>query len=237
VDPLDVVFRHLDQWRHLPNYQLERRADIFFSVYLKAVVEEFTDVALADEILPELPLKRDLIWPELPTNKSVKVDYALFAKDRSRVFFVELKTDGASRRNAQDDYLEVARRLGFRRIVEGVRAIILSTTAHQKYHHLATSLARLGYLDLPPDLASHLYPSPKSGALAQLERITVAPHDPAIEVIYVQPEDTDGDRCIDFARFAEHVRRRGDPFSIRFAAHLLAWRALAGAREPGPPLG
>jgi hypothetical protein len=100
VDPLDVVFRHLDHWRHLPAYQLERRADIFFSVYLKSVIEEVAEVALEDEIIPELPLKGDLIWPELPTNKSVKVDYALFAKDRSRVFFVELKTDSASRRDA-----------------------------------------------------------------------------------------------------------------------------------------
>jgi hypothetical protein len=236
LDPLEVVFRHLDQWRHLPNYQLERRADIFFSVYMKAVVQEFAGVELEDEILPELPLKRDLIWPELPTSKSVKVDYALFAKDRSCVFFVELKTDGASRRDAQDNYLEIARRLGFRRIVEGVRAILLSTTAHQKYHHLATSLARLGYLEIPADLASYIYPSPKPGVLAQVERITVAQHNPPIEVIYVQPKATDADRCIDFTRFAEQVRRHGDPFSIRFADHLLAWRALAGAREPAPPL-
>lgn len=232
VDPLDTVFRHLDQWRHLPNYQLERRADIFFSVYLKAVVEEFTCVALEDELLPELPLKRDLIWPDLPTNKSVKVDYALFAKDRRRVFFIELKTDGASRRNVQDDYLEVARGLGFRRVVEGVRAILLSTTAHQKYHHLAASLARLGYLELPPDLHSYIYPVPKPGLLPQLERIKVTEHDPVVEVIYLQPEATDGDRCIDFTRFAEHVRRRGDSFSVRFADHLLAWKVPAGAREP-----
>jgi hypothetical protein len=55
VDPLDVVFDHLDRWRHFPNYQLERRADVFFSVYVKGVVEEFTGVALEGEIIPELP--------------------------------------------------------------------------------------------------------------------------------------------------------------------------------------
>jgi len=32
--PLQTIFRHLDCWRHLPAYQLERRADIFFSAYL-----------------------------------------------------------------------------------------------------------------------------------------------------------------------------------------------------------
>lgn len=33
------------------------------------------------------------------------MDYALFAKDRSRVYFIELKTHGGSRRDAQDHYL------------------------------------------------------------------------------------------------------------------------------------
>jgi len=44
--------------------------------------------------------------------------YALFAKDRSKVYFVELKTN-----------------------------------AHQTYHHLASALARLGYLTTPEDLS------------------------------------------------------------------------------------
>jgi hypothetical protein len=158
VEPLDVLFQHLDQWRHLPSYQLERRADVFFSVYLKGVVQEFTGLDLEDDIIPEMPIKRDLIWPEQPTNQSVKVDYALFARDRRRVIFVELKTDGASRREGQDTYLETARHIGFRRIVEGVRAILLSTTAHQKYHHLAVILARLGDMKLPPGLRNHIYP-------------------------------------------------------------------------------
>jgi hypothetical protein len=232
MDPLDVVFRHLDRWRHLPNYQLERRADVFFSAYLKGVVEEFTETALEEEIIPEFPIKRDLIWPDLPTSKSVKVDYVLFAKDRSRVFFAELKTDGASRREAQDTYLETAKRLGFRRIVEGLRSIILATTAHQKYHHLAVALARLGHLNLPPDLWNHLYPVPGPRVLAHLDKIEVAPADPPIEVIYIQPEGTDGDRCIDFARFSEYVGRHSDPFSQRFAEHLLRWRAAAGSSEP-----
>jgi hypothetical protein len=39
LGPLDSVFAHLDRWRHLPNYQLERRADIFFSVYSWSVVD------------------------------------------------------------------------------------------------------------------------------------------------------------------------------------------------------
>jgi len=31
---IDKLFNQLDDWRHLPAYQLERRADIFFAIYL-----------------------------------------------------------------------------------------------------------------------------------------------------------------------------------------------------------
>ena len=232
MDPLDTVFRNLDRWRHLPSYQLERRADIFFSVYLRDVVEEFTGVALTDEILPELPLKRDLIWPELPTNNSVKVDYALFAKDGSRVFFVELKTDAESLNDKQDEYLEAAQGLGFKKIVECIRAILLTTNAHQKYHHLAVVLERLGYLTLPPDLASYIYPTPRAGLSSRLERITVAATESPVEVLYLMPQAEPGRRCIDFSRFAEHVDRFSDPLSRMFSQHLRAWIEEAGARAP-----
>ena len=238
LNPLETVFRHLDTWRHLPAYQLERRADVFFSVYLKDVVEKFTGVALHDEIIPELPIKRDLIWPELRTDKSVKVDYALFAKDRSRVFFVELKTDDSSRRIAQDFYLQRAKALRFRRIAEGIRSILLKTTAHQKYNHLATSLARLGYFELPGDLASYVYPSVRAGLLEKLAEITVSAADVPIEVIYVQPRKPSElpaeaeNRCIDFEDFATHLAKHDDPFSKMFAEHLRRWTQVAGARAP-----
>jgi hypothetical protein len=232
MDPLDSLFRNLDTWRHLPNYQLERRADIFFSIYLKGIVEEVTGVALEDDIIPELPLKRDLIWPELLTNKSVKVDYALFAKDRSRVFFVELKTDSGSRRDAQDTYLKTAKRLGFKKIVEGIRSILLSTSAHQKYHHLARVLARLGYLTLPDDLATFIYPKLRDGLRTRLEAVVVSAENPSIEVIYIQPTATLGDLCIDFELFAKHVDAFSDPLSRKFAEHLRLWKAAAGFSAP-----
>ncbi len=36
---IDTLFNRMDAWRHLPNYQLERRADLFFSLYLPEVLE------------------------------------------------------------------------------------------------------------------------------------------------------------------------------------------------------
>lgn len=232
MNPLDTVFANLDRWRNFPGYQLERRTDIFFSVYLKGLLEEVTGTPLEEEMIPELPVKLNLVWAERLGNKSVKVDYALFAKDRSRVYFIELKTHGGSRRDAQDHYLATSERLGFRAIVGGFCSILLETKAHQKYHHLTAALARLGYLTLPADLAAHIYPQPKRGLTERLRAIQVSALESSVEVLYVQPNPTEGVRSIDFAQFAEFVGRHDDPLSKVFATHLLSWLALAGSREP-----
>lgn len=229
-----TVFQSLDRWRHYPSYQLERRADIFFSLYLRGAVEELLGVELEEEMIPELPVKRDLIWPERPTHESVKVDYALFARDRSRVVFVELKTDAGSRREAQDHYLERLRVVGLTGVLEGLCAIARHTTAHQKYHHLFAALARLGLVSVPTDLEDYLYPAPRPGLSRRLSEIApraLSP-EPAVEIVYVQPEKTEGDRCIDFATFAAFVERSADPLSAAFAAALRRWTAPAGAAPP-----
>ena len=228
MNQIEAVFANLDRWRHLPNYQLERRADIFFSVYLKGLMEEVTGVALDDVIIPELPLKRDA------TDQSVKVDYALFAKDRSKVFFVELKTDGGSRRDQQDRYLLEASQDGFRKVIDGLCSIIRKTNAHQKYHHLMTALAGLGYVTMPGDIREYLYP-PRPGLSERLRRVEAAGSKSSIEVWFLQPEKLPDDKfpnCIDFGRFAEFVDRHDDPLSKVFAAHLRKWKDAAGACVP-----
>lgn len=230
--PLHRMFDALDRWRHLPAYQLERRADVFFGIYLHGLLEEHTGVPLERELIPELPLKLDVLFPDGKGNQSVKVDYAAFARDRSRVFFVELKTDAGSRRDAQDTYLEAARGVGFARIAAGVRDIARSTTAHQKYYHLLHALASLGFLKLPPDIEDHLYPKPRRGLSARLAAIEVAAVDPPIEILYVQPEHTEGDRCISFDDVAAYVRRFDDPLSQQFARHVVRWKTAAGSVRP-----
>ena len=232
LDPISSIFGLLDRWRHLPAYQLERRADIFFAVYLREVVASFTGAAIAQTIIPELPIKRDLIWPDRPTHKSVKLDYCLFAEDGSKVYFVELKTDAGSRRSAQDEYLERSVEIGFKAIVDGIRHIVLATSAHQKYHHLVSALVARNFFEAPSDLAEYLFPSPRPGVAAKLEQIRVANANPPIEVIYVQPLAAGADRCIDFEMFAEHVERHPDPFSQSFAEHLRRWTTPAGSERP-----
>ena len=71
TDALTTIFTNMSRWRHLPAYQLERRADIFFSAYLPAVIAEHTGVPVVADVIPELPIRRDLIWPAKPSRSSV----------------------------------------------------------------------------------------------------------------------------------------------------------------------
>jgi hypothetical protein len=234
TSPLTTIFKNMDRWRHLPAYQLERRADIFFSAYLPAVVAEHTGIPVSPIVIPELPIRRDLIWPDKPGKSSVKVDYAVFAEDRSRVFFVELKTDSASRRDNQDTYLAKSVDIGFQRIVQGIVEISQATTAYQKYGHLLNVLAAHGCVSLPDDLDAHLWPKVRSGLGKQLRDIdvTVREAEFAVKVIYLQPVSSDGDSCIDFEQFAQHVERHEDPVSRLFAASLRRWVQPAGSAPP-----
>ena len=235
-DPLQTIFHHLDRWRHLPAYQLERRADIFFSAYLKGMVEEFTGTDLEDQIIPELPVKRDIIWTDKASNQSVKIDYTLFSKDRRRVYLVELKTDAASRRDDQDWMYETVSSAGLQRILEGIKAIALKSKAYQKYYHLLASLAELGFLSLPEDLEDYLYPQPRPGLTSRLRQVAVEVKHPgpSIEVIYLQPQETEGVFCIDFTTFAAYVDRFDDPVSREFSVALRRWAEVrAGSERQG----
>ena len=235
MDRLDRVFSHLNSWRHLPNYQLERRADILFSVYLADVVREFTGHKIDPRIVPEFPVKRDLIWPDLPTSKSVKIDYVLFTADRSRGYLVELKTDRSSRRPAQDHYLGKAASLGLPKLLKGLVTIAQETKAYRKYYHLLHLLAEMGFLRLPDGIETYLYPRARQGLTPKLREIRVEPIVPTLEVIYVQPEAMEEGglaRCIDFAFFGAYLDGLSDPLSAGFRRSLEAWTTRAGAVPP-----
>ncbi|MFW5877024.1 MAG: hypothetical protein ACOCXM_09825 [Myxococcota bacterium] len=224
---LDLLLGRLDRWRHFPDYQLERRVDIFLAAYLHELLEPWLGVVLHPVIVPELPLKQ----PD--THRSDKVDYALFARDKSRVFFLELKTDGSSRRTKQDAYLKEARARGFRAILRELVAIARRTQATRKYFHLLSALADAGFLELPADLEAHLYPRIRRGLDARLAAIEIVDHDPPIELLYLQPSPTDGDRCLGFADAARHLRTTGEPLAQRLAELLERWaEEPAGSRPP-----
>lgn len=231
-----AIFTNLDRWRHLPNYQLERRTDIFFSIYLKSLAEEFSGVELLDIIIPELPIKVD------GSSRSFKVDYVLFSKDRKTAFFIELKTDSASRRDEQDEYLRTAVAGGLEKVLLDLKEIAGKTVSYRKYGHLFRMLAAAEVIRVPKVLNDFLYPKIKPGLRACIEKIEVLPNNTAIRVIYVQPATScyeksrkpDGaiEDCIDFDFIIKHLKRCDDGFSSAFAAHLERWKQAAGDDAP-----
>ena len=100
---LNEVFSRLDEWRLLPQYQLERRADIFFSFYLVEALNKLDGVRVREPLIPEFPVLNKRVDEDANDFRSFKIDYLALSSDGSSAVFVELKTEGQSRRTKQDE--------------------------------------------------------------------------------------------------------------------------------------
>jgi hypothetical protein len=205
MNPINELFNNMDTWRHLPAYQLERRADIFFSIYLAEVLADQFNTEI-EGIIPEFPVHIGIIT-NFKTNQSFKIDYLAKAKNCKRLFFVELKTDEGSRRIAQDSYLERAKLVGIEKLLEGLGMICQATTSKKKYHHLLGHLDELGLIHIV-----------SNGVF------DINPGEYEIDIVYIQPNNLYGlENVISFKTFAEVVERHGDEVSLRFAESLRRW--------------
>jgi hypothetical protein len=232
------LFTHLDRWRHVPAYQLERRADIFFSLYLAEVLETVLDVAVDPRLVPELPLHRRLFNDNPSHDNSARLDYCILSLDRQTALFVELKTDNASINAAQDARMAALTGRPFRDVVEAIVCIAQSeNSAKRKYLHLLHLLEIHGCVRLPADLLGFTERKSLQGVKKLLDQVVVTaePGEFEIKVLYVQPTKTRNDeRVIDFDTFAGVVEGHDDEVSQVFARHLRRWTSAAGAAKPGP---
>ena len=222
---MEALFFMLDRWRNLPAYRLEPRVDPFFAMFLREVIEDHTGIPLQETVIPEFPMRRGTLFGEevKAPNKSVKVDFALFAQDRSRLFLVELKTDEASRRSKQDKYLEIAKTLGACAILDGLLQILEHTNARYrpKYMALMKLLEVVGCIDLNVTRATERTAS--VGEVLRDARVAVQEGEFAIDVIYVLPVARSGDHEIGFEQFAGVVERHDDELARIFARYLRGW--------------
>lgn len=120
-------------WRHFPNYQLERRADIFFALYLPEVLESKLGFRVRAELIPEFPVHIGTIYPRKRTDKSYKINYVALSVAGDKAVFVELKTETRSRRPKQDAYLKAAQEKGLGKLLEGLCKIFKATDSKRKY--------------------------------------------------------------------------------------------------------
>lgn len=125
------ILELLDKNKAFPNYQSERRIDIFINLYLEeAFSNYFSDNSIIKYICPEFPLKNE------ENNLSTKVDYLCSRTINSmqEILFVELKTDELSFRDKQiQTYLS---RPSWGECVKGLALIIKTSKQKTKYQML-----------------------------------------------------------------------------------------------------
>ena len=236
--PIERVLHLLDRWRHLPAYQLERRADVLFALYLPEVLEKRFGASNL-RLIPEFPIRKSLLraYSNDTTFQSINVDFLAVARANNdepagRAFLVELKTDMASRNDEQVRDLGQAVEVGLRELVLGVIDICFATNQKSKYVHL---LHLLSECKLPIEYDEALFPV-KPGYKKRLEGIqtrvkrTSSADWPSLELVYVQPKN----HVIDFNEFADAIEKgAADGMRHTFASHLRQWAAI-DAGEPDP---
>jgi len=233
MDPVSVLFDRMDDWRHLPNYQLERRADLLFSLYLPEVLDERLGFKVKPDLVPEFPVRIGTIYPNIPINQSFKVDYLAVSQAGDKAVLVELKTEGRSRRTKQDRYLAAARDAGLSVLLAGLLDIFQATDAKRKYFCLLEHLERLGVLQIPDAMREIMRQPGLHGVSKASKNVKIICQTKETVVAYVQPNGHDDD-VISFQDFRSVVARHDDPLSQRFAQSLSDWAQVKADEGTGP---
>ncbi len=219
----NALFDRMDAWRHLPDYQLERRADLFFSLYLAEALQAKRGFPIREQFVPEFPVRKGTIFPGIPvkeSNQSYKIDYLALSADGAKALLVELKTESLSRREDQDNYLIAARNAGLPALLDGLLEIFRKTDAKRKYFYLLEQLEKIGLLRIPTEMHALMARPSLHGATEASRAIQITAHTTESIIVYIQPNGT-GEGVISFAEFAKVVRRHNDPVSLRFATSLV----------------
>jgi len=229
------LFDRMDSWRHLPKYQLERRADLFFSLYLPEVLGERLRVPVMPELIPEFPLRKQTLGLAGHGDANCNVDYLALSASLDHAVFVELKTDERSRREDQDKNLAVAQRVGLPALLDGLietfRAKNMESHLRHKYYHLLDALGKLGLLEIPQSLHAIMQKDRLQGLTKASYDVKITCPTQQCHVVYVQPKG-EGPDIISFADFQAIVARHDDPVSARFAQSLEQWANAPADTKP-----
>jgi len=210
------IFNKLTLWRNLPKYQLERRVDIFFSLYLQDILEaRLKPITLLADMIPEFPIKKtpsrqvdDEHQPDVNTtsqNKeddnhlTVNIDYVMFSNDLKTVYLIEFKTDMGSNRREQFEYLKLAKsrieKHGVSRILEELVTVFRNTVgkgSKGKYLHLFLMLSKLGLVSNLDGIQEKLAKASSAHGVTKLiDAIQIsetANQITSAEIVFLQPE-------------------------------------------------
>ena len=233
------LFSLLDRWRHLPNYQLERRADIFFALFLPEVLKEGCGIEIRRPLIPEFPIDKNE-----DDRGHKQVDYFALSKNGLKGILIELKTDSASKTSASGEGQKEMLHKTVREkcLVDLIKDVIEiaqnkegdSRQRRQKYIHLLSLLHDLNLVDFNASLYDLGFEEDSKGITKMLRDVRPArgvfENNLPLEAIYIQPErgqpDEKGHTVIDFDTFSDVVMKRfrgSEDISIVFACYLKKW--------------
>lgn len=212
---INELFDLMDKWRYFPAYQLERRSDIFFAIYLKTLISEQYKFQI-DTIIPEFPVRVGTVYQN-ESNESFKMDYVAVCQEMKKVFLVELKTDVSSVRENQIKYFKRAQKINVKGLVDGLIKIYDATNQKTKYQNLLREVERLGWL------------TQSTGRIINHDKV----YD--IDILYILPERKQLENTIDlqydesikvltFDDIIHILKSHPDGVSVRFIQSLERWK-------------
>lgn len=254
---LSEAFAKLDEWRHLPAYQLERRVDVFFGLFMPEIIAHLYDReppdATGDDVrvmvVPEFPLHKGLLGIA-KNNQSEKVDFAVFRRkpEGKQIFLVELKTDCTSISDTQLKNMLKAKRIGPERLLSGVLMAAKASKERRKYAQLLWRLGEFRCIEGTDGFKQMRMASNKPGLAARFRSLCVGEgwSDADVDLVLIRPKKCAKEDknekikksvseflCSDFAAIAEAVRKSPKPFAPSFAGYLCRWaKKDAGYVDP-----
>jgi len=198
-------FDALLDWKKLPAYRAEPRVDFIVAGALPEILKERykEEIKL---IIPELPIRIGSIYPKININKSYKVDFYILL-DGGKNIFIEFKTDSNSRRNKQDEYLQAAKNVGMKKILEGIIEISKASKYKTKYSYLLNKL-----------ISHSLIFSAKDASKIKVKKSIKD----KIDILYIQPKSKNQNE-IGFDEIAEIMKNSNDKFYKHFSKILKSW--------------
>ena len=246
---IDKLFFRMDDWRHLPSYQLERRADLFFSLYIPEVISNIFGCEVKEKLIPEFPVKLSIIYKNriknddsfvaekynLDSNQSVKIDYVAITENHETALLIELKTDKNSIKPNQIKNL-IYSGDKFPDLIRGIQDIYCNSASdsiyREKYHCLLNMLDDMGLFG-ETGVFKEAYRDRKNYADLSNRVSSFEPtSDIEMKKVYIAPTKTDcslikenGIKIITFIDFIENVNKVSDMdyLSVRFFRSLKAW--------------
>ena len=204
---IDVIFDRLDMLALFPGYQLERRVDIFFALYLDRIINRrFHEDITPKNIIPEFPLLKVEGKDGKQDYRPNRVDYAVFGM--KSLYLIELKTSVGSRNKDQDEVLSRAKEKDLPTLIREAFKIRDESGKTEKYDYFERCLNDIGI--------DH----------KALDKVIYGKD---VKIVYIQPYERPSDKkqpytIITFEQIITYISQKDDAIAERFCKSLNEWK-------------